>query len=86
MSTHTLLKSSRKAEADHIMQIAVACWDVRGIRKETKRGNRGARGGEKAGGGRGRAKERDLEVATTFFKGFCVLDPHQLLFTLARLR
>jgi len=38
---HTLLKSCRKAEAYHIMQIAVACSDVLGIRTEMKRGDRG---------------------------------------------
>lgn len=55
-STHTLLKSCRKAEADHIMQIAVACWDVRGIRKEMKRGDRGEQGKGKKKTGRGRER------------------------------
>lgn len=45
--TRTLLKSCRKAEADHIMQIAVACQDVRGIRTELEEW--GEDGGEAGG-------------------------------------
>lgn len=67
------------------MQIAVACWDVHGIRKEMKRGDRGEQEKKKnqAEGGRDGAKAQDLEAAAMFFKSFCVLDPHRFLFTLA---
>lgn len=53
------------------MQIAVACWDVRGIRKEMKGGDGGAKKKKKAEG----AKAQDLEAAAMFFKSLCVLDP-----------
>lgn len=45
---HTLLRSCKKAEADHIMQIAVARRDVQGIRTEMedREGWRGAGGEE----------------------------------------
>lgn len=73
---HTLLKSCRKAEAEHIMQIAVACWDVRGIRKEMKR-----RVGEEAGKKRGRgSKGAGLGGSGHVFqKLFCSWPPPVLL-------
>lgn len=74
--THTLLKSCGKAEADHIMQIAVARRDVRGIRKET-RGEERER--EREGGGRWDSGCRFLPPC--FSEAPLLLTPSGFLFT-----
>lgn len=75
-NTHSKKELQEKTEADHIMQITVACRDVRRIRKQMKK--------RIEGGGRHREqKAQDLEAASLIFKRFFVVDPHCLLSTLA---
>lgn len=66
---HTLQKELQEnAEADHIMQITVACWDVHGIRKEMNRRIEGRGGGE--------AHRAVLRGGVTYFqKVFCSWPP-----------